>query len=233
MEIQMAKVTIICGDTGTGKSTSIRNLDPKETYIINVLNKPLPFKGSKSLYNESVKNTKSTDSYDQVRKLLEVINTLPETKHIKNVIIDDVGFVMTTELFGRSKETGFGKFTDIGLHMQQILSYAKEMREDMNIVFMFHEEDDVSDRIKVGKKIKTIGNLLEDKYNPLGVVSCALFTNVTFDDKTGEAKYSFITNRTLKNGLVIPAKSPQGMFETLEIPNDLSVVFKAMDEYYK
>lgn len=75
--------------------------------------------------------------------------------------------------------------------------------------------------------------MVEDQYNPLGVVTCALFTNVSFDDKTGEAKYSFITNRTLKNGLVIPAKSPADMFASLEIPNDLSIVFKAMDEYYK
>lgn len=227
----MARVTIVCGETGTGKSTSIKNLDPKETYIINVLNKPLPFKGSKSLYSTEAKNTKSTDSYQEVYGLLEAINT--KAPHIKNIIVDDIGFVMTTELFARSKETGFTKFTDIGLHMQQIISYAKNMREDINVVFMFHEEDDVSDRIKVGKKVKTIGNLLEDKYNPLGVVSCALFTNVSYEDKTGEAKYSFITNRTLKNGLVIPAKSPDGMFDTLEIPNDLSLVFKAMDEYYK
>ena len=132
-----------------------------------------------------------------------------------------------------SVNTNDNKFTEIGLHMQQIISYAKTMRDDMNVVLMFHEEDDVSDRVKVGKKIKTIGNLLEDKYNPLGVVTCALFTNVSYDDKTGDAKYSFITNRTNKNGLVIPAKSPAGMFETLEIPNDLSIVFKAMDEYYK
>lgn len=152
--------------------------------------------------------------------------------HIKNLILDDIGFVMTTELFNRSKETGFGKFTDIGLHMQQIISKAKTLREDLNVVFMFHEDDDVSDRIKVGKKLKTIGNMLEDKYNPLGVVSCALFTNVEYDDKSGAAKYTFITNRTLKNNLVIPAKSPEGMFSALEIPNDLSLVFKAMDEYY-
>lgn len=151
----MAKVTIICGDTGTGKSTSIKNLDPSETYIVNTLNKPLPFKGSKGLYSETKKNTKSTDSYQDVGNILKGIND--QAPHIKNVIIDDVGFVMTTELFARSKETGFGKFTDIGLHMQQIISYAKSMRDDMNVVFMFHEEDDVSDRIKVGKKLKTIG----------------------------------------------------------------------------
>jgi len=227
----MARVTIICGDTGTGKSTSLKNLDPKETYIINTLNKPLPFKGSKSLYNAENRNTKSTDSYAEVYATLEAIDK--KATHIKNLILDDIGFVMTTELFARAKENGFGKFTDIAQHMQQIIAYAKGMRDDLNVVFMFHDDDDISDRIKVGKKLKTVGKMVEDQYNPLGVVTCALFTNVSFDDKTGEAKYSFITNRTLKNGLVIPAKSPADMFASLEIPNDLSIVFKAMDEYYK
>lgn len=100
----MAKATIICGETGTGKSSSIKNLNPDETYIINTLNKPLPFKGSKSLYNTDKKNTKSTDSYSDIQGILKAIND--NAPHIKNVIIDDVGFIMTTELFARAKETG-------------------------------------------------------------------------------------------------------------------------------
>ncbi len=221
----------MCGDTGSGKSTSLKNLDPKATYIINTLNKPLPFKGSKGLYNTEARNIKETDNYSELLGLMKGINE--EAVHIKNLILDDVGFIMTTELFARAKETGFGKFTDIALHMQQIIAYAKTMREDMNVVFMFHDDDDVSDRIKVGKKLKTVGKMVEDQYNPLGVVTVALFTNVSFDDKSGEAKYNFVTNRVQKNGIIIPAKSPADMFDSLYIPNDLSIVFKAMDEYYK
>lgn len=227
----MAKVSIVCGATGTGKSSSLRNLKAEETYVINVLNKPLPFKGSKSLYNEANKNHANVDNYQGILTILEAIDK--KGTHIKNLVLDDLGFVMTTEFFARANEKGYEKFAHMGLHMQQIISYAKNMRDDLNIVLMYHEDDDVSDRIKVGKKIKLIGQMLEDKYDPLGVVSVCLFTDVTFDDKTGEAKYSFITNRTQKNGIIIPAKSPAGMFDSNIIPNDLSVVFKTMDEYYK
>ena len=83
----------------------------------------------------------------------------------------------------------------------------------------------------VGKKIKTIGAMLEDKYNPLAIVSVALFTDVSFD-KEGKAEYSFITNRTNINNLLIPAKTPDGMFETLRVPNDLKLVIDKMNEYY-
>lgn len=227
----MARVLIVCGDTGSGKSTSLKNLNPKETYIVNTLNKPLPFKGSKGLYNTESRNIKETDSYSDLLTIMKGIND--QATHIKNLILDDIGFIMTTELFARAKETGYGKFTDIALHMQQIISYAKSMREDLNVVFMFHDDDDISDRVKIGKKLKTVGKMVEDQYNPLGVVTVALFTNVSFDDKSGEAKYNFVTNRVQKNGIIIPAKSPADMFDSLYIPNDLSIVFKAMDEYYK
>ena len=225
----MAKVCIIAGDTGTGKSTSIKNLNPKETYIINVLNKPLPFKGSKSSYNEELKNIANVSDWGTVKSIIEGVGkNRPE---IKNIIVDDIGFVMTSEFFDRSSETGFSKFSDIGKHMQSILSAAKNQRDDLNIALMFHDEDDVSDKFKVGKKLKTIGALIDDKYNPLAIVSVALFTNVSFD-KDGKADYGFITNRTMMGNMLIPAKSPEGMFNTIKIPNDLSIVFGAMDAYY-
>ena len=225
----MSKVVILCGDTGTGKSTSIKNLNPKETYIINVLNKPLPFKGSSKAYNEENKNIANISNWGEVRNVIEgVAKNRPD---VKNIIVDDIGFVMTSEFFDRSSETGFSKFSDIGKHMQSILSTAKNQREDLNIALFFHDEDDTSDKIKTGKKIKLIGNLLDDKYNPLAIVSVALFTNVSFD-KDGQANYGFITNRTMLGNMLIPAKSPEGMFNTIKIPNDLSIVFNAMHEYY-
>ena len=226
----MANVVLVIGDTGTGKSTSVKSLIPAETYIINVLNKPLPFKGSGSLYNGENKNISTTDSYNKVLDILKAIND--KAPHIKNIILDDVGFVATTEFFNRASEKGFDKFTDIGVHMQRIIEYCKNMRSDLNVCLMFHEDDDVSDKIKIGKKVKLIGMLLEDKYNPLAIVSVALFTDVSFD-KEGKAEYNFITQRTQTRGQIIPAKSPEGMFENVKIPNDLSIVFQKMKEYYE
>lgn len=211
------------------KSTSTKNLDPKETYIINVLNKPLPFRGSAKIYNTENKNISSTDSYSKVYETLKAINE--KASHIKHVVIDDIGFVATKEFFDRASEKGYEKFTEVGVHMQQIISLAKSCRSDLFIYLMFHEDDDVSDKIKVGKKIKLIGAMLEDKYNPLAVVSVALFTDVIFD-KDGNADYGFITKRTKRNGITIPAKSPDGMFAENRISNDLAVVAKTISDYY-
>lgn len=224
----MANVVIIAGDTGTGKSTSIKNLKPEETYVINVLGKPLPFRGSRSMYAEEKKNIQSTDDYLQVKSLLEIIPV--KKPEIKNIIIDDIGFVMTTEYFKRSAETGYVKFVDMGKHMQAIIETAKNIPGDVNVAFMFHDDNEYSDKIAMNKKLKLIGQLLEDKYNPLSIVSVCLFTDVSFD-KDNKPVYEFITNRTQVKNITIPAKSPDGMFPN-RIPNDLKLVFDKIHEYY-
>ena len=225
----MANVIILAGASGTGKTRSIKNLDPKETYIINILNKPLSFKGSNTKYTVESKNIKSINSFGDVLTVMKSINE--KALHVKNLILDDVGFLMTTEFFDRVKETGYSKFGEIGHHMQQVISYATTMRTDLNVVFMFHEEDEEDDGIKVSKKLKLIGKMLDDKYNPLATVSIVLFTNVS-TDKENKTTYNFITNRTFKGKQLIPAKSPEEMFEELTIPNDLEYVFKKVKEYY-
>lgn len=100
----MSKVIIVAGDTGTGKTRSLLNLNPKETYIFNTLNKALPFKGSNSLYNAENKNMYSTDNYAEIVNILNGLNT--KRPEIKNIIIDDLGFVMLGEFFTRSAESG-------------------------------------------------------------------------------------------------------------------------------
>lgn len=99
----MAKVILVVGDTGTGKSTSIKYLDPKKTAIINVLDKALPFKDSKKMYNNENKNIKAVVKWDEV---IQVINALSKSETIENVILDDIGFTMTSEFFQRSTEKG-------------------------------------------------------------------------------------------------------------------------------
>lgn len=225
----MAKVIAIVGDTGTGKSTSLETLDPKETFIINCANKPLPFKGSAKQYSLANKNMVSMTKSSDILAIMNEINT--KQPHIKNLIIDDSGFVMTDLFFLKAMETGYGKFTEIAKAYQGILTTAKGMRADLNVAFMLHEEDETSNAIKVKRKAKTVGKLVDDQYSPLSVVTVALFTNVSYD-KDGNASYNFITNRTMINGVEVPAKSPKGMFETLLIPNDLALVFKQADAYY-
>ncbi len=103
----MANVTIILGKSGSGKSSSIRNLNPKETVVINLLKKRLPFKGSSTVYNEANKNLFNIDDYSQI---VNYLNGMSQgAPHIKNVIIDDAIYTMRKEFFKRAKEVGYGK----------------------------------------------------------------------------------------------------------------------------
>lgn len=224
----MANVIMLLGKSGTGKSTSIKTLNPDETIIVNVLGKRLPFKGSTSLYSKEKKNMFRLDDYNQVVKLLEQIDKLP---NIKNVVIDDSIYIMRKEYFARAKEVGYGKYTELAQHFQQIVSLCEKMRENINVFLILHSEDIQSDNITTGYKVSTIGKLLDNQYNPIEVVPMVLYSSVKYDDK-GNATYGFYTHRTKEGSVEIPAKTPAEMFTEDFIPNDLGLVVKAMNDYY-
>lgn len=224
----MANAVIILGKSGTGKSSSIKGLDPKETIVLNVLGKRLPFKGSQSVYN-GAKNLFRVDDYTQTVNMLQGISK--GASHVHNVVIDDAIYIMRKEYFKRAKETGYGKYTELAQHFQQIISTIESLREDLNVFLILHSEDISSDNTIIGYKVSTIGKLIDSQYNPVEVVPMVLYSDIKYDDK-GKATYGFYTHR-LKDGVVeIPAKSPADMFEEDFIPNDLGLVVKAMKEYY-
>ena len=225
----MANNCIILGRSGTGKSTSIKNLNPKETVIFNVLKKRLPFKGSNALYNIENKNLFIIDEYTQLIQYLDSINT--KALHVKNIVIDDMIYIMRKEYFRRAKESGYTKYTELAQHFQQIISTCENMRDDINIFFILHSEDITSDNSITGYKVSTIGKLLDSQYNPVEVVPMVLYSDIKYDDK-GNATYGFYTHRTMNGTIEIPAKSPNEMFAEDFIPNDLALVVKAMNEYY-
>lgn len=224
----MANAVIILGSSGTGKSTSVKNLDPKTTVVFNTLKKRLPFKGSNSIYNTNNKNLYELNDYKDVIKYLQ--NISDKGTHIKNVIIDDAIFIMRKEYFDRAKENGYGKFTDMALHFQNIVETCENLRSDLNVFFMLHSEPIISDNTIVGYKVATVGKMLDQQYNPVEVVPMVLFSSVQFKD--GKPQYGFYTHSVIDKGAIIPAKSPDGMFNDDFIPNDLEQVVKAMDEYY-
>lgn len=225
----MANCIIILGKTGTGKSTSIKGLNPKETYVINTLRKRLPFKGSSALYNAENKNMTCLESYQDVINMLQTIND--KGKHIKNVVLDDSIFVMRKEYFARAKESGYGKFTELAAHYQQIITTCEHLREDLNVFFILHSEDVTSDGTIVGYKVATVGKMLDSQYNPIEVVPMVLYSAIRYDNK-GVAEFGFYTHACKEGNVEIPAKTPDGMFEQDFIPNDLGIVVKAMNEYY-
>lgn len=225
----MAIFAGIIGDTGTGKSSSIRTLDPKTTIVINVLkNKPLPFEGSSKVYNNENKNFFHVNSYAPLKNLLESINK--NASHIKVVVIDDMRYLMTTEFFNRALETGYPKFTQMAKNFQSTLELIQELRDDLIVYGMFHDEDVYNDKILVTKKIKLPGQLIEKEYAPLEVMSIALWCKPEMTKEN--VNYRFVTNRTIVDGIEIPAKSPMGLFPELFMPNDLQIVTDRISEYF-
>lgn len=225
----MANAIIILGKSGTGKSSSIKGLDPKETVVLNLLGKRLPFKGSQTVYNEENKNLFRVEDHIQIINMLQGIDK--SAAHVHNVIIDDAIYSMRKEYFKRAKEVGYGKYTELAMHFQQIISTIESMRDDLNVFLILHSEDIQSDKTTVGYKVSTIGQLLDNQYNPVEVVPMVLYSDIKYDDK-GVATYGFYTHRFKEGTIEIPAKSPAEMFQEDFIPNDLGIVVKAMKEYY-
>lgn len=220
---------MVLGKSGSGKSTSIKDLDPKETVVINTLNKRLPFKGSAKIYNSESKNLFHADTYGMVINLLN--NISEKALHVKNVVLDDIIYIMRKEFFSRAKESGYNKFTEIGAHFQQIISTCESLRQDLNVFFILHSEDVMSDTAVTGYKVATVGKLLDSQYNPIEVVPMVLYSAIKYDEK-GNPQYGFYTHATKEGTVEIPAKTPADMFSENFIPNSLGTVVKAMNEYY-
>lgn len=223
----MAKTILICGKTGTGKTTSIRTLDPKETVILRVINRTLPFKYA-GKYGKEQKNLYLTPGYEDVLKGLEWANKQP---NVKNVVITDGTYIIRQEYFKLANQKGYDKYTGFATHMQQILKAIQNLRDDIKVFLEYHVESIVTDAGATEYKPSTVGKLLDNQYNILENIDIVLFASPVYEDKT--INYGFYTNRTLDRlGAEIPAKSPMGMFEDMFIPNDLAFVVKKIDEYY-
>ncbi len=223
----MAKTILICGKTASGKTSSIRTLDPSETVILRVINRTLPFKFA-GIYGKEQRNMFSTPTYDAVLKVLAWAN---EQKNVKNIVITDATYIIRQEYFKKANQTGYGKYTEFAMHMQQILKAVQELRDDIKVFMEYHVENVVNDSGATEYKPSTVGKLLDSQYNILENVDIVLFASPQYEDK--QITYGFYTNRTLdRSGAELPAKSPLGMFEDLFIPNDLRLVATKVDEYY-
>ena len=220
-----SKLIAVVGATGSGKSTSIKSLDPKETYIINVARKELPFKGANRLYNAENKNYLEVDDALSIVKALQSISE--RGTHIKQVILDDSNYIMGFSMVKKATETGFTKFSIMAKDMVTLLTEARKLRDDLKIFYFSHPEEVMDDGAIVSYKMKTAGKLLDNQIVLEGLFTIALYTHVD-EDKNGDATYEFVTNRWKK----YPAKSPAGMFNATRIPNDLKDVCDRINEYY-
>lgn len=221
-----SKLIGIVGPTGTGKSTSIKHLNPKETYIINVAKKELPFKGAERLYNAESKNYKEVDDANEITRLLKTISE--KAPHIKNIIIEDSNYIMGFNLMEKATETGFTKFTLMARDMVDLFRTARRLRDDLKVFYFTHPETIEDGGEIIGYKIKTAGKMIDNQIVLEGLLTVCLYTYVE-ENKDGTSSYSFVTNRFKK----YPAKSPDGMFDEIKIPNNLQVVVDKIDEFYK
>ena len=220
-----SKLIGIVGATGTGKSTSVKHLDPKETYIINVAKKELPFKGAEKLYNAEAKNYKEVDDANEITRLLKTISE--KAPHIKNIIIEDSNYIMGFNMLARATEVGFTKFTIMAKDMVELFREARRLRDDLKVFYFTHPETIEDSGEIIGYKIKTAGKLIDNQIVLEGLLTICLYTHVE-ESKDGTATYNFVTNRFKK----YPAKSPDGMFADIRIPNNLQQVVNSIDEYY-
>lgn len=226
----MSNLVIVLGASGTGKSTSIKTLNPEETVVLNVLGKDLPFKGSRTSYTREKLNLIQPSNWEHVQTMMQSIS---ENKpNIHNIVIDDATYIMRTEFFDRAKERGFDKYNDLADHFRRIIAKGNSLRNDITVFLLLHIETVESDGSIVGYKASTVGKLLDKMYNPVESVSITLFSQPKYDDK-GRPTFGFWTHPMKVNGVEIPAKSPAEMFADDFIPNDLQFVINKMKEYYE
>lgn len=223
-----ANAILIVGEAGSGKSSSIDALPPEQTFIINVSSKPLPFRGWRNNYSELTKenpkgNLVYTDNADAIVKTMEYVST--ERPEIKYLIVDDSQYVAANEYMRRVNDKGFDKFTQIALGIFKLPTAVKKLRSDLFVFFMNHSEtiQDSEGIMKV--KAKTLGKMIDNTITYEGLFSIVLFTYKKAT-KAG-IEYGFTTNGDPGS----TAKSPRGMFEENEIPNDLMVVANAVKRY--
>ena len=236
----MSNSIMVLGNSGQGKSTSylpnaeigIEGLDPKETFLINVRNKPLPARGWKNMYkvhhpkDNPDGNMICTDNYDTIKAYL--VNIPKKMPHIKNIIIDDSNYLMSGEFMQKSNEGGFQKYTNMAKNFYEIIHLGTNLPDDMNFIMLAHTEI-----VDGSFTIKTVGRLLGEKIVLEGLVTYTLFTtiNVGYGGKT---EYGFLTNTTRnENNVIVPAKTPPGCFKELTVKNDLGYIVKEIEKYNK
>lgn len=204
----MATAVLIMGESGSGKSASLRNFAPNEVSVFNVTSKPLPFKQGKTKIPK-IDNATYAD----------IANALAKPNK-RAYVIDDAGYLLSFEMFKRANETGYSKFTDMAKNFFDMLDFINtQLPSDIIVYITMHTEDD-SEMHKT--KAKTIGKMIDQNLNLEGLFTIVLRAMQTEDG------YKFIT----RDDRVSTAKSPMGMFESDTIDNDLKEVDRIIREYY-
>lgn len=215
----MAKVIGIMGESGSGKTTSMRDLDPATTFYIDCDKKGLSWKGWKNQYSFEKHNYMATDQIGTVAQLLEKISSQENMKHIKVVVIDTLNGLMVADEVRRMKEKGFDKWQDLAQCVWELLDSFYSFRDDLTIIVVCHSQTQKEDDGYTFTRIKTSGKKL-DKLS----IETKLTTVLYAVAKDGDYVFKTHANNST-------AKTPLGAFEADEIPNNIVDVLKALEEY--
>lgn len=209
----------IMGESGSGKTTSLRNLDPKTTLYIDADKKGLSWKGWKKQYNGDNQNYIANDHASVARLALQKVNTDKDYKDYKVVVIDTLNGIMVADEMRRSKEKGYDKWVDLAACVYDLVDYALSMRDDVTVIFLCHTQTDHDDNGYMFTRIKTSGRKLDK------IVLESKFP-VVLHAKVIDGKHVFETEADFST-----AKTPMGAFEEKYIDNDIVPVLKALEEY--
>lgn len=204
----MAEKILIMGESGTGKSTSLRNFSPDEIAIVNPVGKPLPFRGRYDTLNSV------TDSASIIRYMKDSV-----ARGKKVIVVDDFQYILSIPYMNRIKEAGWDKWNDFGSNYFEIIDICAVLPEDVTVYFLTHTET-LDNGITT---IKLIGKMLREKITIEGLFTIVLRTQVI------DGKYYFLTQNSGKDTV----KSPIGMFNTYAIENDLKYVDEKIRNYYQ
>lgn len=210
----MSKAIMILGASGSGKTTSLEKLDPKQTFYIDADGKGLSWKGWRQQYNKENKNYYRCDASEQIFSLMQQIDE--KQKQIKFLVIDTLNGCMVADEMRRSKEKTYDKWMDLAQSVYGIVDYANKMREDLTVILVGHtqtSEDGFTCMLTNGRKLNKI--CLESK-----------MTTVLLSRINENGEYVFETRA--KNST---AKTPRGAFDVDEIPNDITIVIDALKDF--
>lgn len=202
----MGVAVLILGESGAGKTASLRNFKKEDVGILNVASKPLPFRNTNGLITFNKAN-------------YATIKSAVVTPSRPSYVIDDAQYLMAFESFEKANITGYGKFTEMAKNYEEMLRVIQEDTSPDTIVYvMQHIDTDENGKVKA----KTLGKMLDQQLTIEGLFSIVLLA------KADERRHYFVTQSDGTN----PCKSPMGMFEDVEIDNDLKMVDDTIREYY-
>lgn len=214
----MANLICVMGESGSGKTTSLRNLDPASTYIVDCDKKGLSWRNWSESYSVEKKNYSVTDDQQKVMALLRSINA--NAPHIKTVVIDTINGIMVADENRRKDEKNYDKWSDLAWAVYGIIDYALTMRSDLTVVFMAHAQTERDDSGVLFTRIKTSGKKLDK------ICLESKFTTV-LNSKCVNGEYVFETRNESST-----AKTPIDSFKDQFVPNDIASVDAVLREYW-